>query len=222
MEILYSDEHLVFISKPQGVPSQPDPSGQRDVLTMLAEEFGTVYPIHRLDTPTGGVMVFGRTAKAAAVLCAMVQDHEAFVKEYLAILPARPDFSEGELCDRLYHDRRANRAFVVDSSSNRRGSKEARLTYRVLDEAENGSTLVCVRLHTGRTHQIRVQFASRGFPLIGDGKYGSRVKSAHLALWSFSISCVHPITHEKLRIVSLPPKTEELWNRFSRQASSND
>ncbi len=222
MEILYSDEHLVFISKQQGVPSQPDPSGQRDVLTILAEQFRTVYPIHRLDTPTGGVMVFGRTPKAAAALCAMVQDHEAFVKEYLAVLPARPDFPEGELCDRLYHDRHANRAFVVDNKSNRKGTKEARLTYRILAEAENGQTLVCVRLHTGRTHQIRVQFASRSFPLIGDGKYGSRIKSAHLALWSYSISCEHPITHKKLHIVSPPPKTEDLWNRFSWKTLSND
>ena len=228
MEILYMDKHLVFISKPQGVPSQPNPSGQRDALTMLSEQFGMVYPVHRLDTPTGGVMVFARTPKAAAALSTMVQDHEAFVKEYLAVLSARPDFPEGVLCDRLYHDRRANRAFVVDGA--RKGTKEARLTYRILDEildetldeTENGHTLIRIRLHTGRTHQIRVQFASRGFPLIGDGKYGSRIKSAHLALWSYSISCEHPITRKKLYIVSPPPKTEDLWNRFSWQASSNN
>lgn len=212
MEILYKDDHLIFISKPQGVPSQPDPLGQSDALTMLSEQFGTVYPVHRLDTPTGGVMVFGRTPKATAALSAMVQDHEAFVKEYLAVLPARPTFPEGELCDRLFHDRRANRAFVVEG--NRKGIKEARLTYRILGEAENGQTLIRVRLHTGRTHQIRVQFASRGLPLVGDGKYGSRIKSSHLALWSHAISCAHPVTRAQLRIVSPPPLSEEIWNQF--------
>lgn len=215
MEILHCDEHLIFISKPQGLPSQHDPSGQSDALTLLAEQFGTVYPVHRLDTPTGGVMVFGRTPKATAVLCAMVQDHDAFVKEYLAVLPMCPTFPEGALCDRLFHDRRTNRAFVVDG--NRKGTKEARLTYRILCEADNGQTLVHVRLHTGRTHQIRVQFASRGIPLIGDGKYGSRVKSAHLALWSYSISCAHPITKEAIRIISPPPKNESLWSQFPLQ-----
>lgn len=213
MEILYSDDHLVFISKPQGIPSQPDPFGQRDALTMLAEQFGTVHPIHRLDTPTGGVMVFGLTPKATAALCAMIQDHEAFVKEYLAVLPARPNFPEGELCDRLYHDRRANRAFVVDS--NRKGTKEARLTYRILCEAEKGQTLVRVRLHTGRTHQIRVQFASRGFPLLGDGKYGSRIKSAYIALWSASIALRHPISGEPLCIHSPPPANAFPWESFA-------
>lgn len=219
MKVLHSDDHLIFISKPQGVPSQPDPTGQRDALTMLSEQFGTVYPVHRLDTPTGGVMVFARTPKAAAALSAMVQDHEIFVKEYFAVLPARPMFPKGELCDRLYHDRRANRAFVVDG--NRKGTKEARLTYSILDEAPNGQTLVRVRLYTGRTHQIRVQFASRGLPLNGDGKYGSRVKATHLALWSYSISCVHPFTHEPIRIVSYPPENETLWNQFSFQYETN-
>ena len=212
MEILYKDDHLIFISKPQGMPSQPDPSGQPDALTLLTQQFGTVYPIHRLDTPTGGVMVFGLSPKATAALCAMVQDHEAFAKEYLAVLPARPTFPEGELCDRLFHDRRANRAFVVEG--NRKGIKEARLTYRVLGEAENGQTLIRVRLHTGRTHQIRVQFASRGLPLVGDGKYGSRIKSSHLALWSHAISCAHPVTRAQLHIVSPPPLSEEIWNQF--------
>ena len=212
MEILYKDDHLIFISKPQGVPSQPDPLGQSDALTMLEEQFGTVYPVHRLDTPTGGVMVFGRTPKATAALCAMVQDHDSFIKEYLAVLPAKPTFPEGELCDRIFHDRRANRAFVVDG--NRKGTKEARLSYHIQSEAENGQTLVHIRLHTGRTHQIRVQFASRGLPLLGDGKYGSRIKSPRLALWSYSISCTHPITLSPLRIVSPPPTLEETWNQF--------
>ena len=212
MEILYKDDHLVFISKPQGVPSQPDPSGQPDALTLLTQQFGTVHPIHRLDTPTGGVMVFGLSPKATAALSAMVQDHDAFVKEYLAVLPARPTFPEGELCDRLYHDRRANRAFVVDG--NRKGTKEARLTYRILGEAENGQTLIRVRLHTGRTHQIRVQFASRGFPLIGDGKYGSCVKCPYIALWSVSISLRHPISGESLCIRSSPSPTIPPWEPF--------
>ena len=121
--IIYENEEILIINKPAGIAVQ----GGKDIAHPLDKELPMqlgypIYLVHRLDRPTGGVMVFARTPKAAAALSAMVQDHEIFVKEYLAVLPARPTFPEGELCDRLYHDRRANRAFVVDG--NRKGTKE--------------------------------------------------------------------------------------------------
>jgi 23S rRNA pseudouridine1911/1915/1917 synthase len=192
MQILYADKYLVMVSKPAGIPSQPDPSGQSDLLTSLQADYPTVSLIHRLDTPTGGVMVFGLAPKATAKLCALVQDHSLFCKEYLAVLSSPPPDAEGRLTDFLYHDKQKNKAFVTDGK--RKGSKEAVLDYRVLATLPDGHALLLVRLHTGRTHQTRVQLASRGLPLVGDGKYGSREKAPFIGLWAYRLTFPHPIT----------------------------
>ncbi len=213
IEILYKDSDLLVCKKPAGVPSQPDPSGQESVLSSLTEKYKNVSLVHRLDTPTGGVMVFALSKKAAAGLCALVQDHESFAKEYLAVLPAAPESDEGELYDFLYHDKRVNKAFAVDRA--RKGSKEAALTYCVLAKAENGHTLVLVRLHTGRTHQVRVQFASRGLPLIGDGKYGSREKCPYIALWAYKLSFPHPVGGKAIAAEAVPPLDIAPWSEFT-------
>ena len=212
-EILFQDKHILLCAKPAGVPSQPDPSGQEDQLSSLQKEDPAIRLIHRLDTPTGGVMVFAKTPEAAAKLSAAVQDHSVFQKEYLAVLPAPPSAPEGELRDYLFHDKRANKSFVTENS--RKGSKEAILTYQVLATLPDGHTLVLVRLHTGRTHQIRIQFASRGLPLAGDGKYGSREKCPNIALWAYRLTFPHPKTRIPVSASSKPPASNRPWELFA-------
>ena len=212
IEILYKDRDMLVCKKPAGVPSQQDPTGQEDMLSSLAKSYPSIKLIHRLDTPTGGVMVFALTPKATAKLCTLVQDHEAFRKEYLAVLPASPEEDEGTFKDYLYHDKRVNKAFIAGSA--RKGSKEAILDYRVLAKTRDGHTLVLVRLHTGRTHQIRVQFASRGLPLIGDGKYGSREKSPYIGLWAYRLTFPHPITGACVSVFAKPDKNIAPWSYF--------
>ena len=212
VKILYCDRDILLCEKPAGMPSQPDPSGQMDLLSALAENRKNVSLVHRLDTPTGGVMAFALSQKAASKFGALVQDHEKFKKEYLAVLPAMPEKEQGTLCDILFHDKRLNKAFVVDKA--RKGAKEASLEYRVISTLDDGRTLVLVRLHTGRTHQIRVQFASRGLPLAGDGKYGSREKCPFIALWAYRLTFPHPVTGKTVSAVSEPNAETLPWSCF--------
>ena len=214
VEILYRDRDLLLCRKPAGIPSQPDTSGQLDLLTALQGTDKTASLVHRLDTPTGGVMVFGLTEKATAKLCAMVQDHEVFRKEYLAVLSHPLAEKQGEMRDFLYHDKRINKSFVTDGK--RKGSKEAILSYQSLDTDEAGHTLVSVRLHTGRTHQIRVQFASRSCPLMGDGKYGNREKCPFIGLWAYRLTFPHPITGNVISVETLPDTDTIPWKYFDK------
>lgn len=164
MDILYSDKHIAVVIKPVGLDSE------NQVPTALKEALGgEVFPIHRLDQNVGGVMVYARTKQSAANLSKAVQEG-AMVKEYVATVHGVPP-EQGDWEDLLWKDSRKNKVFVVKRQ--RGGVKEARLEFIRL--ATNGETsLVRIRLHTGRSHQIRVQFSSRGFPLVGDHKYGSR------------------------------------------------
>ncbi len=213
IHVLYKDRDLLLVRKSPGVPSQPDPSGKPDLLTELQKIYPTASLIHRLDTPTGGAMVFGLTPKASAKLCALVQDHSLFQKEYLAVLSSKPAENEGVLRDCLFHDRQKNKAFVADGG--RKGSKEAILAYRIIASAPDGHTLVLVRLYTGRTHQIRVQFASRGHPLVGDGKYGSREKAPFIGLWAYRLTFPHPVTGKTVSAETLPDPAALPWSLFS-------
>lgn len=218
--ILYDDSELLVVCKPAGMPAQPDPSGQESLVERLSAQVGTVKPVHRLDTPTGGLMVFAKTDRAAAGLSRLIQDHETFIKEYLCILPAAPQEPEGELTDLLYHDVRSNRTYAVRPSASgsppRKGVKTARLSYRTREVAPDGTALVQVRLYTGRTHQIRAQFAARGLPLLGDGKYGSRIKLSTLALWSYRMEFPHPVTGERVQVTCMPEG--EAWERFQDES----
>ncbi len=214
-EILYEDNHLLICSKAPGIPSQPTPDRQSDLLTALQSRYNTIYPVHRLDTPTGGVIVFARTQVAAAKLSQLVQDHALFKKTYLAVVAPLPVPPEGEMQDLLFHDKRVNKAFVVDSK--RKGAKDAVLDYKTLATTQDGHALLRLQLHTGRTHQIRVQCASRGFPLVGDGKYGSREKAPFAALWASQLYFPHPITQKPLAAWSLPEITDYPWSLFSQE-----
>lgn len=211
-KILYEDTHLLLIEKPVGIPSQ-DAEGDC-VPSRLAQSGYSVKVVHRLDKPTGGVMVYARTDKAAAKLSALVGQHDVFRKEYLAVVQGCPDKAEGTYTDLLYHDVRMNKSYVVDRQ--RKGVREAELDYTVLETITNEEgtfSLVRVRLHTGRTHQIRVQFASRKMPLYGDNRYGG-VKGTGLGLWSHQLSFPHPITATPLCEVSHPDWSTAPWCFF--------
>ena len=161
-------------------------------------------------------MVYAFTDKAVASLSALVQDHEQFVKEYLAVVSGCPTEPSGEMEDLLYHDVRKNKSYVVDRK--RGGVKHAKLAYEVLATADTDDgtfSLVRVRLYTGRTHQIRVQFASRKHPLAGDSRYGG-IRTCPLALWSHRLTFPHPVSGEQINNHSLPDIHTFPWNLFSQ------
>ena len=163
MEIIYSDKNIAVIVKPVGLDSEHElPEA------LKAELGGEIFPIHRLDKNVGGVMVYARTKQAAASISKAVQEG-TMVKEYVAMVHGTPPES-GDWTDLLFKDSTKNKVFVVKKE--RRGVKKARLEFKRLSGGE--TSLVRIRLHTGRSHQIRVQFSSRGFPLVGDRKYGGR------------------------------------------------
>lgn len=209
IRILYHDEHLAVAVKPAGVLSQRDRTGEDSMVEFVSEKLGkTAYPVHRLDRAVGGVMVLALTKQAAGKLSAAVGS-DAFVKEYLAAAGGVPSEKKGELHDYLVHDPRRNLASVAREGE--RDAKKASLAYEVLAEAENAA-LVRVRLFTGRTHQIRVQFSSRGMPLLGDGKYGSDERCP-IALWSYRLSFIHPITKKRI-VKTAYPEWNDPWSRF--------
>ena len=177
MNLIYSDREIAVIVKPVGMDSE------HAVPAAIAEKLGgEVFPIHRLDLNVGGVMVYARTKQAAAQLSRLVQEGQ-LVKEYRALVHGTPPES-GVLEDLLFKDSRKNKVFVVKKE--RKGVKKASLEYTRL--TDGSPALVHIRLHTGRSHQIRVQFASRGFPLVGDHKYGSRDEAKEPRLFSCRIS----------------------------------
>lgn len=209
IRILYEDEYITVCVKPVGTLSQCD--GQEDMVSLLRNQLGgTIYPVHRLDRNVGGIMAFARTAGAASVLSGEIADG-GFVKRYLAAVKGAPLPDSGEMTDLLFRDSVSGRTYVVKRP--RKGVREARLAYRTLESAEEKS-LVLVRLYTGRTHQIRAQFASRGMPLLGDGKYGSRDKKCDTALWSYRLTFAHPVSGEPLEFESLPDFSQYPWSVF--------
>ena len=180
MQILYSDNQIAVIIKPVGLDSE------REVPNALVEQLGgEVFPIHRLDKNVGGVMVYARTKKAAAALSRAVQEG-TMVKEYVALVHGTPP-EQGDWEDLLWKDSKKNKVFVVKRQ--RGGVKKARLEFSRL--TSGAESLVRIRLHTGRSHQIRVQFSSRGYPLVGDHKYGSRDERTVPMLFSCCISFPH-------------------------------
>ena len=208
IEILEQTPQLVLCVKPVGVRAQGE--AEADLPALLKRQLGCeIYPVHRLDQAVGGVMVFAKTAPAAAKLSQAIAGG-TLQKEYLAVLERSPERAEGELSDLLFHDRTKNKTYVV--SRQRKSVKEAKLAYRVLD-VQNGLCLVRIRLYTGRTHQIRVQFASRGMPLVGDGKYGSRKNAAAPALWSYALTL--PMGGAIARIRALP-EAAGVWAAFEQ------
>lgn len=217
MELLYVDDRVVVCVKPSGLLSTDEPGGLPDVIRKaLKDENAVVRSVHRLDRPVGGVMVYARTKRAASELSAQIRAGE-FHKEYLAVLCGIPERQEGELKDYLIRDTMARRTIIAGDDLP--GAREASLSYRMLASEQNTS-LVRIRLHTGRTHQIRCQFSARGLPLWGDRKYGAKEGSA-VALWSASISFLHPRTGERLRFFAKPP-ADKPWNHYNTIPELNE
>lgn len=177
MKILYSDNNIIVCIKPVGIDSE---QGIPDELKTTFD--GDVFTLHRLDLNVGGVMVYARNKKTAADFSRMIQNGE-MVKEYIAEVYGEPP-EKGDWDDLLWKDSRKNKVYTVDRE--RKGVKKARLEYERLCAGEKSQ--VRIRLHTGRSHQIRVQFASRGFPLVGDGKYGAKDNIKSPMLWSFRLT----------------------------------
>ena len=201
IDILYEDPWLLICIKPVGVLSQPDVTGSgEDMLSLLREQLRErdkkepyIGLIHRLDRGVGGVMVFAKRQDVAGDLSSAVANR-TLVKQYLAVVHGAPEQTRGVWKDFLYKDAAKNKTFVVDRQ--RKGVKEASLSYAVLatnmDTPSGECSLLQIRLHTGRTHQIRVQSSWRGLPLIGDGKYGARDHGCPIGLWSYRLTFAHP------------------------------
>ncbi len=205
INILYKDKALVLCVKPAGVLSESP--GMPELLKQQLG--GEIFPVHRLDRAVGGVMLYARTKEAAGKLSGLVKDR-GLKKKYLAVVQGCPDDSEGVFKDLLFKDSAKNKSYVVKRP--RKGVKEAELSYRVL-KSDGDKSLVEIMLHTGRSHQIRVQFASRKMPLLGDVKYGSTYKDCPLALWSEALGFSHPFSKKPMDFEALPPKAYP-WTEF--------
>ena len=219
-EILYEDNHIIVVQKPQMVACCPDESRDNNLLDMIKNYIKTAYNkpgnvyvglVHRLDRPTGGVMVYAKTSKAAARLTSGMQAGD-FEKKYLTVVCGEMDTERGTLTNYLRKNTVNNMVYICTPSEE--GAKEALLDYKVL-ENKNKYALLEVRLHTGRTHQIRVQMAGISHPVYGDMRYGGALaKKGKLALWAYSLSFSHPITKERMRFIACPPETETPWKAF--------
>lgn len=205
-EVLYGDKDIAVIIKPVGVLSE---DGEGSVCALIREALGVkdIYPIHRLDRDVSGVMVYALTKSAAASLSRAVTEN-ALEKVYLAIVHGVPEEPSGIFADLLFKDSKKNKSFVVKRE--RKGVRRAELFYETLESAGDMS-LVRVKLHTGRSHQIRVQFSSRKMPLVGDRKYGASDAEEKISLFSHSLTFPHP--NGKQMIFSALP-SGGMWDKF--------
>lgn len=214
ISILFEDNYIVAVNKPVGMISEDSSSDESLPYALRAQTGCDLYTLHRLDKPVGGVIMYAKSKKAAAAFSKLIKDN-GLKKTYLAVIDGTPHDKEGEMKDLLFKDSRKNKTFVVKRM--RKGVKEALLHYKVISENDNRA-LVEIRLETGRSHQIRVQFASRKMPLCGDGKYGSRDNKCNVALFSHSLEFVHPVSREKLCICAEPDYTSYPWNGIRKES----
>ena len=204
LEILYSDRDILVCIKPARILSTDEPGGLPSLVrAALGDEKADVRTVHRLDRVVSGVMVLARNAKAASELSRQIRDDE-FEKEYLAVVHGRPEQNSGMLTDLLYRDKARRMTMVASEPA--RGVQEAILDYQVQNSAQNMSR-VQIQLRTGRTHQIRVQFASRNMPLVGERKYCTLEDPCEIALWSHRIAFFHPATGERVAFSKEPPQS---------------
>ena len=212
MEILYRDPDILVCIKPARILSTDEPGGLPGLVReALGDPKADVRTVHRLDRVVSGVMVLARNGNAASELSRQIREDQ-FRKEYLAVVHGRPESPEGTLHDLLARDKARRMTFVADAPG--KGVQEAALSYRVLEYAEDMS-LVQVRLHTGRTHQIRVQFSSRGMPLVGERKYAVLDDPCEIALWSSKIGFHHPGTGAWVEFSQEPPAVFP-WTEFRK------
>ena len=201
MEIIYQDKDIAVCVKPPRVLSTDEPGGMPE---LVRQALGTedVRTVHRLDRVVSGLMVLARNAQAASDLSRQIRE-DTFQKEYLAITHGTPAKNAGQLRDLLLRDKARKMTMVATEPG--KGVQEAILTYQVLHKTETFSR-VRIQLQTGRTHQIRVQFASRGLPLVGERKYSTLEDACEIALWSYRLAFAHPVTGEPMEFILEPPE----------------
>lgn len=219
VSILYEDNHLLVVVKPPNMLSQGDYTGDLDLLTLMKEYIKVTYSkpgnvylglVHRLDRPVGGVMVFAKTSKAAARLSQQIQDRD-MERQYLAVVQGKPKAAQATLENYLVKDPASNLVKVVSKAAP--DAKRALLSYSVLDST-GCMSLVSVKLHTGRSHQIRVQMAHAGHPLVGDVRYGNKTKQRlQIALWGWRLKLTHPTRKDVMEFTALPPY-DYPWSEF--------
>ena len=210
IEIIYSDLSIVVCIKPAGILSTDEPGGMPALVrAALGNEDACVRTVHRLDQVVSGLMVLARSPDTASELSRQIREHE-FGKTYLAIVHGCPPKEQGTFTDLLARSKEERKTYVVKKPA--KGVQEAVLDYETLKTVEDLS-LIKIRLHTGRTHQIRCQFSSRSLPLVGDRKYSTEQDGCNIALWSYSLSFTHPVTGEAMEFSVSPPK-EYPWDKF--------
>lgn len=200
MELIYQDKDIVVCVKPARVLSTDEPGGMPDLVRQILG-IQDVRTVHRLDRVVSGLMVLALSAEAASELSAQIRE-DRFEKEYLAIVHGAPEQDIGRLQDLLFRDKARKMTLVVQEPG--KGVQPASLRYRVLNKG-NALSRVRVALETGRTHQIRVQFASRGLPLVGERKYSTLEDDCEIALWSYRLAFTHPTTGKPMEFILEPP-----------------
>ena len=208
MDIIYQDADICVVIKPARVLSTDEPCGVPELARQaLGEPQADVRTVHRLDRVVGGLMVLARNTAAASELSRQIRE-DIFEKEYLAVVHGKPEADSGRFCDLLLRDKARKMTMVVSQEG--KGVLPASLRYQVLNQV-NGMSCVRIQLETGRTHQIRVQFASRGMPLVGERKYSQIEDGCEIALWSHKVGFRHPKTGEWLQFSKEPPDIYP-WN----------
>ena len=203
LEILYADQDILVCIKPARILSTDEPGGLPTLVrNALGDEKADIRTVHRLDRVVSGIMVLARNPKAASELSRQIREDD-FEKEYLAVIHGQPETPEGTLTDLLFRDKTRRMTMVVHEPA--KGVQEAILDYRVQNSVKN-MTRVQIQLKTGRTHQIRVQFASRNMPLVGERKYCTMEDPCEIALWSHRIAFFHPVTGKRVEFSKEPPR----------------
>ncbi len=220
MQVVYEDNQVVVVIKPHNMPSQKDESGDPDLLSEIKAYIKEKYNkpgdafiglVHRLDRPTGGLMVFARTSKAAARLAKQMQEGK-FDKVYYCVTEGRIKQNTERLVNYLKKDEKRN--IVTLCPPLEEGAKKAELVYKCLERNDHNSLLE-VKILTGRSHQIRVQLANIGFPLVGDRKYNKKEQRGNLALWAGRLEFEHPVTKQKMKFIAMPDDSVEPWKQFN-------
>ncbi len=221
-KIIYEDNHIIVVIKPHNISVQEDESKDLDMLTIIKDFIkerdkkpGNVFLglVHRLDRPTGGVMVFAKTSKAANRLCLELKNKQ-LKKHYFCVVNGRPQLVKNQLITYLKKDEKTNTVSIAPQAEE--GAKEAMLNYEVL-ETKNNLSLIDVDLITGRSHQIRVQMSKQlGLPIYGDFKYGDKEHGGNLALWAYELSFVHPTTKQQMRFKVAPDCENSIFKLFKQ------
>lgn len=202
MELIYCDEAIVVGVKPARVLSTDEPGGMPELVReALGDPHADVRTVHRLDRVVSGLMVLARNGDAASELSRQIRE-QTFQKEYLAVVHGKPEEANGRLRDLLLRNKQERKTYVVAEPA--KGVQEAILTYQVQKYTAD-MTRVRIQLETGRTHQIRAQFSSQGLPLVGDRKYSLLEDDCEIALWSYRLAFVHPVTGQEMEFILEPP-----------------